>query len=576
MLTALLIPLVALPVVSANDPLPADDPPVHVWLSRSDVVWPGDRVRVYAEARGDGYLVVLHAEPDGRIRVLFPIDPTDDNFVRGGSRYEVLSRADREAITVFASEGVGTVFAAFSRDPFRFDELAQDGHWNYRLPDAWWVIEDPESDLLALADRMAGGIAFDYDVQRYGVAQTVAAYGAPVPYGYAYPAYTYPAYLSIGFTFGVPYFAYSYPNPVCWDWFYCYPGGGWYYYGPYYRPYYYGGYYGHYGYPSYGYWRYPRAYYPYYPKYAGKGPSYYPKSPGVDYRRRTGVPGTATAVGTASGVGRRTPATAPAGTGGRRTAPATGTPAAGGRRTTPAGTREAPRSNDAGRRTPAKGSATGAPAAGGRRSAPAGTREAPAPAQNGTDRRKPTDQSSGLRSAPETPARPAAGTPRRGSAESAATGLRTVERSTSQRPERVEPTRNGVPSSRGVARQSTGTRVTGSSRQTASTRTAAPTSPQRVVPSRSITTPGRLPTRVPARASAPAQTRAAGSRAVSVGGRTGVPRAPSSAGRAAPRASAPRMVPRAPAVSAPRAPAPRAPAVRAPAVRAPSARRSHR
>jgi len=592
MLTALLIPLVALPVVSATDPLPASDPPVRVWLSRTDVVWPGDRVRVYAEAQGDGYLVVLHAEPDGRIRVLFPIDPTDDNFIRGGSRYEVLSRADGEAIVVYASEGVGTVLAAYSRDPFRFDELAQSGHWHYRLPDAWWVSEDPESELLALADRMAGGIPFDYDVQRYGVSQAVAAYEtASRYYGYAYPAYAYPvsgAYLSIGFTFGVPYFAYGYPGPVCWDWYYCYPGGGWYSYGPYYRPYYYGYYGGYYGYPYYGYPHYRYPYYgsPYYPKYAGKGSSYYPTSPGVDYRRRGAAPGTAQAVGTAPGVGRRTSATggsavsSPAGQSGRRTAPAAGTPTAGGRRSAPAGTSEAPRSSDAGRRTAGDRPSAGTPTADGRRSSPAGTREAPAPARSGADRRPAGSKPSGVRPAPEKPAASTGGTSRRSTAGATPNGLRPeAGRTTDGLPQRVQPNRTGVPSSRGSA-ASQSLRVSGSSRQTSTARTAAPTKPERVVPSRSISAPGRLPTRVPARGSASAPARAAGSRSVSAGARASLPtrapssgvRAPSSAARSAPRASAPRMAPRAPTMSAPRAPAARAPAPRAPSVRAPSRR----
>ena len=45
------------------------DPTIRVWTNKGDVVKTGDRVRVYVETVEDGYLVVLHAEPDGRLRL---------------------------------------------------------------------------------------------------------------------------------------------------------------------------------------------------------------------------------------------------------------------------------------------------------------------------------------------------------------------------------------------------------------------------------------------------------------------------------------------------------------------------
>ena len=35
----------------------------------------GDRARVNVRVRDDGYVVVLHTDADGRVRVLFPVDP---------------------------------------------------------------------------------------------------------------------------------------------------------------------------------------------------------------------------------------------------------------------------------------------------------------------------------------------------------------------------------------------------------------------------------------------------------------------------------------------------------------------
>src|SRR5437762_8360103 len=52
--------------------------PVRVELNH-DQYSAGDKARVYVRSAQDGYLVVLHADPAGRVRVLFPVDPGDDD-----------------------------------------------------------------------------------------------------------------------------------------------------------------------------------------------------------------------------------------------------------------------------------------------------------------------------------------------------------------------------------------------------------------------------------------------------------------------------------------------------------------
>ena len=131
MITALLLTSLAIAPAEATVVV-QQEAPVKVWLSKQGDLKRGDRVRVYARAEADGYLLVLHAEPDGRIRVLLPLDPFDDNFVRGGQDLELLGRGDREAFRVYQSQGLGTVYAAFSRDPFRSDAFIRDDHWDYR------------------------------------------------------------------------------------------------------------------------------------------------------------------------------------------------------------------------------------------------------------------------------------------------------------------------------------------------------------------------------------------------------------------------------------------------------------
>jgi hypothetical protein len=161
-------------VPSAGAATAVQDPPVRVWLSQHQGLERGDRIRVNVRTEEDGYLVVLHADPEGRIRMIFPLDPVDDHFIRGGRDYEVRNRGDRHAITIHQSGGVGLVYAAYARDPFRFDGLVRGGHWDYTLDDAWQVREDAEGELTALVDRMTGGAAFDYDLAWYDVYDRVA------------------------------------------------------------------------------------------------------------------------------------------------------------------------------------------------------------------------------------------------------------------------------------------------------------------------------------------------------------------------------------------------------------------
>ena len=51
---------------------------VRVWLSDSNYQV-GARARVFVNLRDPGYLVVLHADAAGRIRVLFPLSPDESS-----------------------------------------------------------------------------------------------------------------------------------------------------------------------------------------------------------------------------------------------------------------------------------------------------------------------------------------------------------------------------------------------------------------------------------------------------------------------------------------------------------------
>jgi hypothetical protein len=232
MLTALLLPLLAAGPVTADTAQP--DPPVEIWINNDRRFVPGEAVRVHVQTQEDGYLLVLHTDPDGRVRVLFPLDPHDDNFVRGGKRYEVHGRGGREAFEASIT-GHGMVYAAVSKEPFRVGRYAVDGHWDYDALAPERLPREPEAEVTELVRGMGQG-NFDYDVLTYDVIERVyraADYRLPYRHWYADPLcdpyyndyYCRPyngSYLSVSLIFGSPYRRsyYGYYNPYYYDPFY--------------------------------------------------------------------------------------------------------------------------------------------------------------------------------------------------------------------------------------------------------------------------------------------------------------------------------------------------------------------
>jgi hypothetical protein len=268
MISALLLPLlIAAEPDSARPAAPHDDPPIQLWISNDRRFLPGDRAKVQVRTKDDGYLIVLHVDPEGYLRVLFPVDPDKDNFIRGGKKYEVRGRGGREAFEA-DGKGRGAVYAAVSHEPFRVEGFVLGDHWDYRALAPSRLPSNPEADLNELVRRMAQG-SFDYDLLVYDVIERVVyasdyssvhrswLYDDPWCYHFSCGRSYYgsPLSLSIGVFFGRPYRRYYYD-----PYFYAYDP----FYNPFfYDPYYYGpAYYPRYRYPYRDYYyNYPRVYY---------------------------------------------------------------------------------------------------------------------------------------------------------------------------------------------------------------------------------------------------------------------------------------------------------------------------
>jgi len=171
---------------------------IEVWTNRGDDPYAsGQAARVYFRADQDAYVTVLRVDTDGRVRVLFPREPGEDNFARGGRDYEVLNGSNGAAFYVDDYPGEGYVFAVTAADPFVYDAVESGDHWDYRVIADGRIRGDPYLALTDLARRIVpdGYNDWDYDLVPYYVQQR-----------YNYPRFLcYDCHSYVGYPFWVPY-----------------------------------------------------------------------------------------------------------------------------------------------------------------------------------------------------------------------------------------------------------------------------------------------------------------------------------------------------------------------------------
>ena len=149
-------------------------PRVEVWTDRGDSPYTsGQGVRTHFRADRDAFVTILRVDTDGRVRVLFPREPWENNFARGGRDYEVQGGDERDAFYIDDYPGVGYLFAVASADPFLYDGIQSRDHWDYRLIADGRVRGDPYVALTDLAQRIVpdGYSDWDYDITPYYVQQ---------------------------------------------------------------------------------------------------------------------------------------------------------------------------------------------------------------------------------------------------------------------------------------------------------------------------------------------------------------------------------------------------------------------
>ena len=159
---------VPMPVIAGTT---LDRPRVEVWTNRGDDPFhTGEDARVFLRADHDAYVALFRVDTDGRVRVLFPRDPWDDDFVRAGHEFAVEGGHGDDAFEIDDYPGVGYIFAVASADPFDFDAITSGDHWDYRVIADGRVRGDPYVALTDLAERIVSGSDdWDYDITPYYV-----------------------------------------------------------------------------------------------------------------------------------------------------------------------------------------------------------------------------------------------------------------------------------------------------------------------------------------------------------------------------------------------------------------------
>ena len=100
-------------------PRPNDDLRIWIWPDRGEgaTYFPGEEIRINVEANRGCFLILYDVDTRGNLRILFPYDPWDDNYVRGGEVITFPRGWDGYTWTVDGPVGIEYVQAIASEFP---------------------------------------------------------------------------------------------------------------------------------------------------------------------------------------------------------------------------------------------------------------------------------------------------------------------------------------------------------------------------------------------------------------------------------------------------------------------------
>lgn len=92
---------------------------IEIWTNHSDNEFhEGDNFVLNFRTNQDAFVAIYSVDSKGRVNMLFPMSPDDDNYVRGGATYRIPDGADDFDLVVTGPEGVENIQAIASRERF--------------------------------------------------------------------------------------------------------------------------------------------------------------------------------------------------------------------------------------------------------------------------------------------------------------------------------------------------------------------------------------------------------------------------------------------------------------------------
>ncbi len=181
---------------------------VDIWPNHDDgEYFIGDRVSLHFRVNRDAFVAIYSIDSKGRVNLLFPSDPGDDNFVYGGVTYSLPGPDDDYDLVVTGPEGVENIQIVASRERFP-------------IPD-WYDVSGlycDWDDRLEYMDYLNSSYFVRYSGQRFAFDRTALyinqwepQYYRPVYYPH-YPSWTVCGNVYIDY----PYGATVYVNGVYW------------------------------------------------------------------------------------------------------------------------------------------------------------------------------------------------------------------------------------------------------------------------------------------------------------------------------------------------------------------------
>lgn len=162
---------------------------VEIWTNHSDgEYYIGDKISIYFRVNSDAFVAIYSIDTEGRVNMLFPSRPGQDNFVYGGVTNRLPAEGADHDLVVTGPEGVENIQVIASREQFP-------------IPD-WYGVSGlvcDWEDRFDFMDHLNRKYFVAYDGQRFAWDRT-AAYVNEWEEVYFRPVYypTYPSWVACG------------------------------------------------------------------------------------------------------------------------------------------------------------------------------------------------------------------------------------------------------------------------------------------------------------------------------------------------------------------------------------------